>query len=150
MSPVNYRLKLPTQWSIHDVFHIDLLMPYQETELHRSNYSRPAPDLIDNKEEYEVEKILDSWQFGRRHKKQYLIKWKGYPDLDNEWVDKRDVHALEAIREFEDRSSAATGHISRGNTSEFHIPFSSPSSHLTHKPSSSMTDVNNYYLGSPE
>ncbi len=28
MSPVNYRLKLPTQWSIHDVFHIDLLTPY--------------------------------------------------------------------------------------------------------------------------
>ncbi len=28
MSPVNYRLKLPTQWSIHNVFHIDLLTPY--------------------------------------------------------------------------------------------------------------------------
>ncbi len=150
MSPINYRLRLPTQWSIHDVFHIDLLMPYQETELHRSNYLRPAPDLIGNKEEYEVEKILDSQQFGRRHKRQYLIKWKGYPDSDNKWVDKRDVHALEAIREFEDRNSAATAHISRGNTSEFHIPSSSPSSHLTHKPSSSMTDVNNYYLGLPE
>ena len=62
---------------------------------------RPAPDLIDNKEEYEIEKILDSRQFGRRHKKQYLIKWKGYPDSDNEWVDKQDVHAPEVIREFE-------------------------------------------------
>ena len=101
MSPVNYRLKLPTQWSIHDVFHIDLLMPYKETELHGSNYSRPAPDLIDNEEEYEVEKILDSRQFGRRHKKQYLIKWKGYPDSDNEWVDRQGIHAPEAIREFE-------------------------------------------------
>jgi len=66
MSPVNYQLKLPTQWSIHDVFHIDLLTPYQETDLHRSNYLRPAPDLVDNEEEYEVEKILDSQQFGRR------------------------------------------------------------------------------------
>ena len=28
MSPINYRLELPTQWSIHPVFHIDLLMPY--------------------------------------------------------------------------------------------------------------------------
>jgi len=84
MSPVNYRLKLPTQWSIHDVFHIDLLMPYRETDLHGSNYSRPAPDLVDNEEEYKVEKILDSWQFGRRRKRQYLVKWKGYPDSDNE------------------------------------------------------------------
>jgi hypothetical protein len=31
MSAVNYRLELPTQWSIHPVFHIDLLTPYWET-----------------------------------------------------------------------------------------------------------------------
>ncbi len=111
MSPVNYRLKLPTQWSIHDVFHIDLLTPYRETNLHGSNYSRPAPDLVDNREEYEVEKILDSQQFSRGRKKQYLIKWKGYPDSDNEWVDKRDVHAPEAIREFENRNPATRTHI---------------------------------------
>ena len=88
MSPVNYRLKLPMQWSIHDVFHIKLLTPYQETNLHGSNYSRPAPDLVDNKEEYEIERILDSRQFRRGCKKQYLVKWKGYPDSDNEWVDR--------------------------------------------------------------
>ena len=40
MSPVNYRLKLPTQWSIHPVFHIDLLTPYRETPMHVSR-SRP-------------------------------------------------------------------------------------------------------------
>jgi hypothetical protein len=28
MSLVNYCLQLPTQWSIHDVFHTDLLTPY--------------------------------------------------------------------------------------------------------------------------
>ncbi len=60
MSPVNYRLKLPTQWSIHDVFHIDLLTPYHKTITHGPNYSRPPPDLIDKEEEYEIEKILDS------------------------------------------------------------------------------------------
>ncbi len=112
MSPVNYWLKLPTQWSIHDVFHIDLLTPYQETDIHGLNYSRLAPDLVDNDKEYEVKKILDSWQYGRGCKKQYLIKWKGYPDSDNEWVDKKDIHAPEAIREFEDRNSTSTTHIS--------------------------------------
>ncbi len=91
MSPVNYRLKLPTQWSIHDMFHIDLLTPYHETVIHGPNYSRLPPDLVDDQEEYEVEKILDSRQFSRRQKLQYLIKWKGYPDLDNEWVDHKDV-----------------------------------------------------------
>ncbi len=60
MSPVNYCLKLPTQWSIHDIFHINLLTPYHKTTIHSSNYSRPPPDLIDDQEEYKVEKILDS------------------------------------------------------------------------------------------
>jgi len=68
--------------------------------IHGPNYSRPLPDLVDNEEEYEVEKILDSWWFGRRCKLQYLIKWKGYPDLDNKWVNKNDIHTSEAIREF--------------------------------------------------
>ena len=61
MSPVNYRLKLPTQWSIHPVFHTDLLTPYHETPTHGPNYQHPPPDLVDREEEYEVKKILDSW-----------------------------------------------------------------------------------------
>ena len=65
MSPVNYHLKLPTQWSIHPVFHINLLTPYCETITHGPNYQCPPPNLVDNKEEYKVEKILDSWLFGR-------------------------------------------------------------------------------------
>ncbi len=150
MSPVNYRLKLPTQWSIHDVFHIDLLTPYHETKLHGSNYSRPAPDLVDNKEEYKVEKILDTRQFGRGRKKQYLIKWKGYPDSDNEWVDKRNVHAPEAIREFESQNSAIRTHINRGNVGEYYIPPCSNKPSSTHKLISFMSNVNDYYLGSPE
>src|SRR6266702_2818298 len=150
MSPVNYRLKLPMQWSIHDIFHIDLLTPYRETDFHRSNYLRLAPDLIDNEEEYKVEKILDSWQFGRTRKKQYLIKWKGYPDSDNEWVDARDVHAPKAIREFKNQNSATRTHIRRSNASKSSIPsplcLTTPLTTLT----SFMSDVNKYYLGSPE
>ncbi len=143
-------MKLPTQWSIHDVFHIDLLTPYRETDLHGSNYSRPAPDLVDNEEEYEVKKILDSRQFSRRHKKQYLIKWKGYPDSDNEWVDKQNVHAPEAIREFENQNPASKVHINRGNASKSLIPSSSLPTTTLIKLISFMTNVNKYYLGSPE
>ncbi len=149
MSPVNYRLKLPTQWSIHDVFHIDLLTPYQETDIHGSNYSRPTPDLIDNKEEYEVEKILDTWQFGKGRKRQYLIKWKGYPDSDNEWVDHKDIHTPEVIREFKNSRTALGGHIRGGTTGKYPaIPLTAPTT-TTH--SSSMSNAtNDYYLGSLE
>jgi hypothetical protein len=60
MSAVNYRLELPTQWSIHPVFHINLLTPYKETIMHGPNFTRPTPELIDGEEEYSIEKILDS------------------------------------------------------------------------------------------
>jgi len=131
------------------VFHIDLLTPYRETEAHGSNYSRPPPDLVDNEEEYEVEKVLDVRQFGRRHKKQYLIKWKGYPDSDNEWVDHKDVHAPEAIREFENSKTVGRGLIRTGLTGEYPITPLTTTPTTTH--TSSMSDAtNNYYLGSPE
>ena len=86
MSPVNYQLELLIQWTIHPVFHTDLLMPYQETEIHGENYSRPAPEMIDDQEEYVVEWIIDSRRHGRGRKLQYLVKWEGYPDSDNQWV----------------------------------------------------------------
>jgi hypothetical protein len=100
MSAVNYCLELPMQWSIHPVFHIDLLTPYRETTMHSPNFTRPAPELIDGEEEYTVEKILDSQHFGRRRRLQYLVKWEGYPDSDNMWVDKEDVSADDKVREF--------------------------------------------------
>ena len=113
MSPVNYCLELPTQWSIHPVFHIDLLTPYRETITHGANYLRPPPDLVDNEEEYKVEKILDSWQFGQHKRLQYLVKWKGYPDSDNMWVDKDDVFTDDKVWEFKNSHPDARTHIRR-------------------------------------
>ena len=112
MSPVNYRLQLPTQWSIHDVFHIDLLTPYRETPTHGANYQHPPPDLVDGVEEFEVEKVLDSRRHGRGRKLQYLIKWKGYPDSDNQWVNWDDAkESLDAIRDFKQLNPNREIHI---------------------------------------
>jgi len=43
---VAYQLKLPQTMKIHDVFHVDLLLPYKETEAYGPGYMRPTPDLI--------------------------------------------------------------------------------------------------------
>jgi hypothetical protein len=133
MSAVNYRLELPTQWSIHPVFHIDLLTPYHETIMHGPNFTRPAPELIDGEEEYSVEKILDSQRFGRRRQLQYLVKWEGYPDSDNMWVDKDDVFADDKIRDFKNSNPKSEVHIR--STSFTKSPHSSAStcSHLLHR-----------------
>jgi hypothetical protein len=112
MSPVNYRLELPTQWSIHDMFHTDLLTPYRETPTHGANYQRPLPDLIEGVEEYEVERVLDSRRYGRGRKLQYLIAWQGYPDSDNQWVNWDDAEgAQEAIKEFQRSNPDRETHI---------------------------------------
>jgi hypothetical protein len=113
LSPITYQLMLPHQWKIHDVFHVDLLTPYIETDFHSPNYTRPPPDLVDGEEEYEVEKILKSRCYGRGHKVQYLVKWKGYADSNNEWVNWDDMHAEEAIVEFRRQQPQAETHIRR-------------------------------------
>jgi hypothetical protein len=113
LSPITYQLTLPHQWKIHDVFHVDLLTPYIETDFHGPNYTRPPPDLINGEEEYEVESVLKSRRHGRGRKVQYLVKWKGYTDSDNEWVNWDDMHADEALAEFKRRRPQAITHIRR-------------------------------------
>jgi hypothetical protein len=98
MSPVTYRLKLPTSLKIHNVFHVDLLTPYHETEEHGENYTQPPPELIDGEEEYQVEEIIDE-RINRR-KKQYLVKWLGYPVSENSWINAKDLHADELLEEY--------------------------------------------------
>ena len=84
------------------MFHTDLLTPYRETPSHGENYQRPSAKLVQGQEEYEVKAVLDKRHYRRKKKHQYLVKWKGYPDSDNEWVDHADMHAPEAIKEYKE------------------------------------------------
>jgi hypothetical protein len=79
--------------------------------MHGPNFTWPAPELIDGEEEYSIEKILDSRRFGRRRRLQYLVKWEGYPDLDNMWVDKDNVSADDKVREFKVTNPDTETHI---------------------------------------
>jgi hypothetical protein len=130
LSPASYQLQIPMQWSIHPVFHIDLLTPYQETIMHGPNYRYPVPDLVDGEEEYSVEKILDSQKFGRRQRLQYLIKWDRYPDLDNMWVDKDDVFADDKVQEFKRLNPAKETHIRSLSSAKLPYPSALQHSHL--------------------
>ena len=144
---ITYQLMLPEQWKIHVVFHIDLLTPYKETEFHGANYARPPPDLIGDEEQYEVEQVLDERDYGRWKKKQYLVKWKGYPDSDNQWLDAKNMeNAQELIAEFHDSNHEFRSHI---RSALKHLPVlyplsSTPPSTLysTHMSDASHTESN--------
>jgi hypothetical protein len=96
-----YRLDLPSHWKIHNTFHANLLLPYQETQKHGHNFTDLPPELIERQEEWEVEQILDRRLY--RHKKQYLIKWKGYSDVHNSWEPEENIWVPKLILAFENR-----------------------------------------------
>lgn len=59
LSPVTYHLQLPESIKINNVFHIDFLTPYRETDAYGSQPTQSPPELINEKEEYEVEDIIN-------------------------------------------------------------------------------------------
>ena len=74
-----YHLKLLHTMKVHLVFYVSLL------ELCKgSNYpdEYPPSEVISDDEKYEIKEILDSHCL-RKHV-QYLVKWKGYSNCDNQ------------------------------------------------------------------
>ena len=100
ISSVAYQLELPRAWTIHDIFHSTLLMPYKETKEHRAQFQCPPPELIGNKEEYEVEQIINHRHHGKQHQLQYLIQWKGYSAADDTWELADQVHADDLVKKY--------------------------------------------------
>jgi hypothetical protein len=80
---VAYRLKLPTAWKIHNVFHASLLRQYKENKVYGANFESPPAEIVGEEEVYEVETILNHRKRGRGY--QYLIKWKGYSINETSW-----------------------------------------------------------------
>ena len=89
LSPLTYCLCLLPTWKVHDVFHATLLSPYRETNTHGPNFSQPPPDMIDAKEEYEIDQIVA--HHGNSKNRQYLTAWKGYPLSENTWEPKSNL-----------------------------------------------------------
>ena len=94
VGPVAYRLQIPEEWNIHNVFHVSQLKGViGEVALEEAV-------LVDSGAEFEVEKIVGK-RFSR-NKLQYLVKWKSYSDFENMWLDAEQLdHAREAVQEYE-------------------------------------------------
>lgn len=114
INPVTYKIKLPKNMKIWPVFHAGLLHPYKETEEHGPNYALPPPVIVNNKEEWIVETIVNAKIDYRKVK--YQIKWEGYPESENTWEPLSNVqHMWEEIQEFHNRNPLAPVPMSKNN-----------------------------------
>jgi hypothetical protein len=87
-SDVAYQLDLPSDWRIHNVFHVNLLKPcpVDATFDDDQEYFRPGP-IPSTKNKYIVQRLLDRRTVGtgRNRKQEYLVHWKGYPAYESTW-----------------------------------------------------------------
>ena len=92
---------------LHPVFNVvKLTLAPPDPILRRHRNPPPPPELIDGKEEYVVEKVLNSRMFRRRL--QYLIKWEDYRTEHNTWEYLENVNnAPEKVAEFHTKNPAA-------------------------------------------
>lgn len=62
----------------------------------------PVPAEEEDEEEFVVEKIIDSRVKGG--KKEYFLKWKGFPDSENTWEPSDNLDCPELISAYEDKA----------------------------------------------
>jgi len=89
LSPVSYRLDLPSSMKCHNVFHAGLLLEYKS-----DGRAQPPPPVLEfddgeGGQWFAIDRVLSHRfiKLGRRNVTQYLVKWKGYGDEWNEWRD---------------------------------------------------------------
>jgi len=106
ISPVAYRLELPSAWRIHDVFHVSLLKPFKDPNSVFPGRSVPAPEpeLVDGELEYEVQQVLAHRD--TRSGRQFLLRWKGYGPEEDTWETEQNIHAPLLLRQYWRRQQA--------------------------------------------
>lgn len=111
---VAYKLELGDKIRAHPVFHVSVLRKYFQDQSRKFNPVDPI--IINNEVEYEVEDILDSRNY--RKKKQYLVRWKGYPLYDATWENEDNLkNAPDIIRKYLKKfNSTSPSHKSGGSS----------------------------------
>jgi hypothetical protein len=81
---VAYKVELPPNLKMHDVFHVQLLKKYRDNG---KVQPPPPPIKIEGSLEYEVERVLRHRKVkrGKGTRKEFLVKWLGYEHEHNTW-----------------------------------------------------------------
>jgi hypothetical protein len=105
INPNAYELELPPQLRIHPVQNISKLRRYLRSPDRFAGrpqpLPRPPPEYSDpaGGPQYVVERILA--QRGAKAKRQYLVKWAGYPVEESSWEPRKNLACPDKLAEFE-------------------------------------------------
>jgi hypothetical protein len=109
---VAYKLNLPAEMRLHNVFHVSLLAKYDAD----GTYQPPPPILVNGELEYEIERVLDhrSRKTGQSTKHEFLISWTGYGPEHNLWLPESDVPELVRQEYWAEQVERTTRRAARG------------------------------------
>ena len=92
-------LELPRMVKIHPVVNVSRVHKYKN-QVEGQKKEVPQPVVIEGKEEWEVEKILNKRIV--RGKEKFLVRWKGFTSEADTWEGRENLeNAKEALRDFE-------------------------------------------------
>lgn len=88
-SPNSFRIQLPVDSKIHDVFHVSRLKPWKDPEVCRRK-TRLIPAVLQGETEYEIERIVDhDYKFGTQW---YKVAWKDWSEVyDSTWAPRSEL-----------------------------------------------------------
>lgn len=81
-------LDIPRHWKVFPTFHVSVVKPYPPDTREAPT---PSTVVVEGREEFQVEEILDHRFIGRNRKLQFLVKWAGYAADHNLWTDEDDL-----------------------------------------------------------
>jgi hypothetical protein len=84
------------------VFNKTLLSPYRSPSFPEQQLiDNPPPEIVNDQEEYKIEKIVEHRHKNTKTGMEYLVHWKGYPREEQMWLKEKDLeHAQEVIQEY--------------------------------------------------
>jgi len=92
-------LELPKSIKIHPVVNVSKVQLYKP-QVEGQKKTPPKPVIIEGKEEFEVEKILNKRIV--QGKEKFLVRWKGYTVEGDTWKNRENLgNAKELVEEFE-------------------------------------------------
>ncbi|UTT89825.1 hypothetical protein NDA17_005265 [Ustilago hordei] len=102
-----YRITLPANLRVHDVFHVSMLKPARTSSLPQCAEQPTIPSLPDEDLDFEVEALIDK----RSHNgtTEYKVLWRGYSEEAASWEPVENLNCPDLIQEYE---------VSEGGTSE--------------------------------